>query len=194
MMLALAVLFAAALTSLGRRYPVRRRSIVICAGILILFELWPGVRPLYSAAIPRIYRHVAAAPEGTALLEIPFGIRDGTSNVGNFTARSEFFQTAHGKTLMGGYLSRVSRRRIFELRQTPVLNALALLSEGRSLPLGLEQTLLEQGSTFLQQKNVEFVVIDRARASTSLHDLAIRAFRLEQVDSEGPFELYRPRH
>ena len=71
----------------------------------------------------------------TRVLELPFGVRDGTSSVGNFTARSQFFQTVHHKMLIGGYLSRVSRRRIAELRRYEMLDALITLSEGvRSIP------------------------------------------------------------
>ena len=80
-------------------------------GALLLFELLPSPRPLYSAEIPRIYRYIAEVPGDVRVLELPSGIRDGTQSVGNFTARTQFFQTAHEKRLIGGYLSRVSRRR-----------------------------------------------------------------------------------
>ena len=34
------------------------------------------------------------------------------SSAGNFSARYQYFQTLHGKRLMGGYLSRISKRRV----------------------------------------------------------------------------------
>ena len=37
-----------------------------------------------------------------------------------------------------------------------------------------------------------FVVIDADRASAPLREFAIRALHLEQIESDGPFELYRP--
>ena len=46
------------------------------------------------------------------LLELPFGVRDGITSEGDFSARYQFHQTFHGKQLMGGYLSRVSSRRV----------------------------------------------------------------------------------
>ena len=83
MTLAFAVLLASALTWLGRRYPQRRRMMLAAAGLVLAFELLPAPVTLYSAAVPALYRHVAAAPPGVKLLELPYGIRDGTSSIGN---------------------------------------------------------------------------------------------------------------
>ena len=190
MMLGVAILFAAALAWIGTRYPQRRRLIVSLAGALLLFELLPSPRTLHSAGIPAIYSHIAAAPENVAVLELPFGVRDGTASVGDFSARTQFFQTAHGKPIMGGYLSRVSWQRLDELRRNPVLNALALLSEGRRLTPEQEQRLLEAGERFVTRRRIGFVVVERWRASEELRGLAIKALRLEHVATDGEFELY----
>ena len=131
LMLAVAVLFAAALCWLGNRWPRHRTRLVTIVGALLVFELLPAPRPLYSATIPTVYRHVAAAPDDTRVLDLPSGVRDGTMSVGNFTARSQFFQTAHGKRLIGGYLSRVSKRRVRDIRLDPMMDALIWLGEGR---------------------------------------------------------------
>jgi hypothetical protein len=193
MLLALSVLCAAALVWIGQRYPRHRRRMLTALTVVALFELWPAPRPLYSAAVPNFYRHVAAAPDGSAILELPFGVRDGTSSVGNFTARSQFFQTAHGRTLMGGYLSRIARRRVADLERTPVLYALALLSENRPLPPELASTVRQRAPAFLHEKRVNYVVIDRARSSAALASLAVDALRLDFVEAEGGLELYRVR-
>jgi hypothetical protein len=186
-MLAVAILFASALCWVGRRWPARRRVILWTTAALLAFELLPAPRPLYSAEIPHIYR-----PSDVRLLELPFGIRDGTSSVGNFTARSQFFQTAHGKRLIGGYLSRVSRRRIADLQRDPMLDAIAWLSEGKALDDSRRATLVETGPAFLGRSKIAYVVIDMNRSPAPLRDFAVQAFRLRLVDRAGPLELYRP--
>jgi hypothetical protein len=191
-MLALAVLFGSALYWLGRRWPARRRALLLTCGALLVFELLPAPRPLFSAAVPAIYQHVAAAPADVRVLELPFGVRDGTMSAGNFTARSQFFQTAHGKRLVGGYLSRVSRRRVSEIRSDGMLDALIWLSEGHVLDASRAQTLIEDGPLFVELGNIGFVVVDRARTPGPLRDFALRAFRLQLIDTDGNFELYRP--
>jgi hypothetical protein len=157
-----------------------------------MFEMLPVPLTLHSAAVPRIYEEVAAAPDHLRLLEIPFGVRDGTTSVGNFSARSQFYQTTHGKALIGGYLSRLAWGRLSELRGHPVLNTLTVLSEGGELPPGGEDTFLKRAPGFISQSMIGFVVIDRARASDKLRALAVRGFRLEHLQTDGELELYRP--
>jgi hypothetical protein len=192
LMLALAVLFAVALCWLGNRWPRQRARLVALVGALLVFELLPAPRPLYSATIPTVYRHVAAAPDDTRILELPWGIRDGTMSVGNFTARSQFFQTAHGKRLIGGYLSRVSKRRIRDARLDPMMDALIWLGEGRELDPSRWTALTEAGPAFVERAKIAFVVIDCERTSLANREFAIRAFRLQFVEADRQFELYRP--
>ena len=190
MMLALAVMVAGALTWLGRRYPARRPLILGSVGTLLLFELLPAPITLHSAEVPSLYQHVRRAPRDSKLLELPFGIRDGTSSIGNFTARTQFYQTLHEKAIMGGYLSRLSSRRIEDLRADPVRNALAILSENGRLTEQQESELLARGPAFIKAWNVRHVVIDRAMSSEVLAGMAIKAFRLDHVETNGPLSLY----
>jgi hypothetical protein len=191
-MLAVAILFAAALAWLGERWPNRRRVLLVSVAALLVFELLPVPRTLFSAEIPAIYRHVAAADGDVRLLELPFGMRDGTSSYGNFTALSQYYQTMHGKPLAGGYLSRISKRRVSDARGIEMVAALMTLSEGKPIDATAEARLIQEGPAFARQTRVGFVMIDRTRAPAALCDFAMRALRLQLVDVEGPLELYRP--
>ena len=191
--LGLAVLFAAALVFLGRRYPKQRPRILWGVSALLVFELLPMPIPLYSAAVPAIYERVTAAPADVRLLELPWGVRDGTTSVGDFSARSQFFQTVHGKSLIGGYLSRLAWSRLTELRRHPVLDPLVTLSEGGPLSPDREVRALAAAGDFLRRTNIGFVMVDRSRASGDLVAFARRAFDLEFVAAEGALELYQPR-
>ncbi|MGH9255058.1 MAG: hypothetical protein ACRD3C_10860, partial [Vicinamibacterales bacterium] len=153
-MLALAVLFAMGLCWLAGRWPRRRRALLLATGALLVFELLPAPRPLYSAAVPRIYHHIADAPGDLRVLELPTGVRDGTRSFGNFTARTQYFQTVHGKRLIGGYLSRVSRRRVTDVHRDPMVDALIWLSEGGPLDASRRQSLVEAGPPFVERASV----------------------------------------
>jgi hypothetical protein len=161
--------------------------------LALCFELLPAPRTLYPADIPRIYDRVAAAPAGSRVLELPFGVRDGTSSAGNFTARTQFFQTMHHKRLIGGYLSRVSKRRVSDIRQYAMLDALIILSEGQELTAARTCALKREGPAFIRSADISYVVVDRTRAPDALRDFALDAFDLELVDVAGPLELYRAR-
>ena len=190
--LGVSVLFAGALTHLGDHWPQRRRLLLTCVTVAMLFELLPVPRPLYSASVPAFYARVAQDPADVRLLELPVGLRDGTSSVGNFTARSQFFQTVHGKPLIGGYLSRVSRARIAQLRSDAMLDALLTLSEGGTLDGSREAALVERGPEFIRRARIGYVVIDNERTPPRLRDFAVRALRLHHVAAEDAYDLFVP--
>ena len=187
------MLVAIALTALGKRYPGRRRLLLTATTVAMLFELWPAPRALHSAAIPSIHRRIAADPRDVRVMVLPVGLRDGTSSTGNFSALSQFYQTAHGKRLVGGYLSRISQRRIRENRKMPVMDALLTLSEGKSLTGHQTNRAWAARDRFLERAQLGYVVINRRRASPELRRFAIELLRLDKIGEDGPRELYVPR-
>jgi hypothetical protein len=192
MMLSVAVLFAAALEWFGRTYPKYRRPVLAVVATLLLAELLPAPMTIHSAAIPRFYQQVAAAPADVRVLELPTGVRDGTSSVGNFSARSQYFQTMHGKPLIGGYLSRVADESKSEVRRIDMIDALIVLSEGGTLPAEREASLVVNGPMFVHDANLGFVIVDHKRSSPALIDFAMQSLRLQRVETDGDFELYVP--
>ncbi|HXG89276.1 MAG TPA: hypothetical protein VNJ02_13145 [Vicinamibacterales bacterium] len=190
--LGVAILFAGALAALGRRYPEKRRLIVSLAGVALLLELLPAPRTLYSAEMPRIYDIVAADPQPVRIIELPIGVRDGTFAAGDFSSRYLYYQTRHGKRLIGGYLSRISQKRVREVRSQATVDALLTLSEGRSLTPAQEDRVRAKGPSFIRRSRVGYVVINHARAPQALIDFAADAWNLHEIAREGPMVLYRP--
>jgi hypothetical protein len=191
-MLATAVLFALALTALVRRLPAMRRQILTVVTVALLFELLPAPRALHSAEVPAIYDRIAADARHVRVLELPFGVRSGLSSVGDFSAITQFYQTVHHKRLIGGYLSRVSPKRVAAIRRRPILDALIELSEGRDLPEARITSLQLVAPSFVHGARLGYVIVDRTRASQALVAFAVRALRLEKIDSSGERDLYRP--
>jgi hypothetical protein len=190
--LGVAVLLAGALAALGRRYPARRRAIAVAVGCALAFELAPVPRTLYSARIPSIYEIIAADPRPVRILELPFGVRDGLSSHGNFSARYQYYQTLHHKRLIGGYLSRISRKRIGEVRSQPTLDALMIMSEGGTLDSDHERRVHERAATFISRANVGYVVIQEDRTPPHLIEFVKDAWRLEEIGRDGSTVLYVP--
>jgi hypothetical protein len=128
------------------------------------------------------------------VLNLPFGVRDGASSAGNFSARYQFEQTRHGKPLIGGYLSRVSRRRLAGMTaQYPILGTLIALSEGQPLSPVDAAAFTAAGPSFIAEAEVGYVIIDAAEVTPQLRTLAIDAFALDAVATDGTRTLYRPR-
>jgi len=191
-LMGVAVLFAHALAVLVRHAPHRRRWIIAAAGIAIAFELAPVPRVLYSAEIPAIYDTIAADPRPVHVLELPFGVRDGLSSLGDFSAVTQFYQTRHGKAVIGGYKSRVSGKRKAELADLPVLGALIRLSEGRHLSPGAEARAREAAPTFAERRHLGYVVMHTNWVRPELRRFAIDFLGLRFVASDDGHELYVP--
>jgi hypothetical protein len=190
--MAVAMLFASALTVLGRRYPGRQRHLLWMVGLLLAFELLPAPRVLYSAEIPAIYDIVARDPRRVRLLELPFGIRDGLSSIGDFSASSQFFQTRHEKALIGGYLSRVSQPRKEFYLQHPYVVALIRKSEGHELSSHERATATAAAADFVRSSQLGYVMIDTGRVTPALLKFAVETLRLQQVGEDGSRRLYVP--
>jgi len=189
--LGLAVLFASAMQSIARQSG-RPRLVTTVTAALLMIELCPAPRQLYSAHIPAVYARIAADARPVRIIELPFGIRDGVSSAGNYSARSQYFQTLHGKRLIGGYLSRVSKRSVDEVRSQPTLDALMTLSEGRPLDRAAEVRARERAPRFLSRSNLGYVVIDHERAPEALIAFVVEAWALEELERDGDMVLYRP--
>ena len=191
--LGVSVLMAGGLAAIGTRWPDRRRQIGALAAVLLVFELWPAPRTLYSAAISPIYDTIAADPRPVRVLTLPFGVRDGTWATGNFRPRSLFNQTRHGKALIGGYLSRVSPRRVERMRRDyPTLDALITLSEKAPIGPEVQARLEDRGDQLIGQGNVGYVVIDSRFIPPDRAQLVIDAFKLIEVQRDQHLTLYVP--
>ncbi|MBA3295591.1 MAG: hypothetical protein H0U19_01540 [Acidobacteria bacterium] len=189
-MLGMAVLAAYALRDLRSRTK-RPWIITVAATVVLLFETLPAPRTLHSAAVPSVYRIIAADPRDVRVLDLPFGLRDGLSSYGNATAASQFYQTVHEKPIMGGYLSRLPKNRVARYRARRVMRVLMDLSEGRPVaPARLERAILRARENRVEH-NIGYVVMDSSRCSPELTAFAERAFDLAFVAADGPFRLYR---
>ena len=127
------------------------------------------------------------------VLSLPFGVRDGVWATGNFRPRSQYNQTRHGKALIGGYLSRISRKRVDSMRENyPTLDALIKLSEEKPLDPSVAAVLGERGDRLVTQGNVGYVVIDERFIPPDRARMVIDAFKLREVARDRHLALYIP--
>lgn len=193
--LGLSLLFGFAVSALFRGPGRWRRAAAAALAGVLAFELLPAPRPLFSAAVPEVYRVIAEnGEESGRLLELPTGIRDGTSSAGNFSAGSQFFQTRHNRPLIGGYLSRVSKARKRKHARDPMMRALLTLSEGRELSGKRRDAAFAASPQFLRDSCVKFVLVDKRRAPPGLREFAVDALRLRRTYEDGDYVVLTPLH
>jgi hypothetical protein len=191
-MMGVAVLFAAALIALGRRFPARRRTILIVVSAALILELLPVPRTLHVVKVPDVHRVIAADPAPVRVLELPYGIRDGLSSDGDYSPTAQVFQIVHGKPLLNGYLSRVPPpTRDFHLA-IPLLAVLTELSAGRTPPPDRLKAARATAPAFIREAALGYVIVDTSRSSDPLHRFAVEALGLTRVSVADQYVLYRP--
>jgi hypothetical protein len=190
--LAACVLLASALSSLTDRWPRWRSAILGGAGVAFALALWPWPSVLHPANIPVIYDTVKADPRDVSVLVLPTGVRDGLSSLGDFSALAQYHQTAHGKRLIGGYLSRTSPQRQQAHRDHPVIGALIAVGDRGALDMAQWTAARNAAGAYIADTRLGYVVIDHQRGSPELTRAAVDILRLELVKSAEGYSLYVP--
>ena len=188
-MLGVAVLLAWAVRALRARSSRPWVPPAVVGGLLLL-ELLPAPRQLHNAVVPAFYRTIADDPRDVKVLHLPFGLRDGLSSTGDFSAYAQFLQTFHEKPLVGGYLSRLPRDGVRRYRRVPLFRTLFDLSERRPVEPGQLEKAIEQAHFDRAALQIGYVVVDTTRASPQLLAFARSALDLQWIATEQGQELY----
>lgn len=184
-----AMIFCLMLAEMRKRSR-RPRVLASVAGALLIFELLPAPRQVFPATPPKVIRTIAADPRPLRVLNLPFGVRDGLSSEGNYTALSQFYQTFHEKPLIGGYLSRLPRKRMGEYRRSVTLRALMKMSGGDTLSPEELARAVRRAPRAAARFRIGWVLMDRARTPEHLASFARRAFNLQLIESAEGYDLY----
>ena len=89
-MLGVSMLFAMAVAHLRSRV-ARPRLLVACIAVLLIFELLPSPRPVFSAAVPELHRIIRDDPGPVRVMNLPFGLKDGLSERGAYLGQVPVF-------------------------------------------------------------------------------------------------------
>jgi hypothetical protein len=181
---------AGALAALSTKFPARRGPLLAVVMLAIVAEWLAVPRHLYSAATSPIFQTIAADPRPVRVLDVPLGLRDGLSSLGDASAMSQFRQTVHGKPLVGGYLSRISDRTKELYLSKPVLRAILEFSEGRQPSADTLVAAAATAPAFLEESRIGYAVMDAGRVSPALQQFVASTLGFRRVAQDGAIELW----
>ena len=136
--------------------------------ILVLIELWPGLRPTDLMSVDPFYERLARSSPG-AVLELPRPL----------VARAMFWQTVHGHPILGGYFARYPPAALRNW-SVPIVRQLwegdrdrdgRALAEDRQVG---QRLLIREAPGVLDAYGVRYVILHRNEPDSALLEVALR--------------------
>lgn len=150
--LAFAVLAGYGIAELLKKDFPKKKLFVMLISVLIIFEYMCIPYPISAVEKPEFYQEIAQEEGDFALIEIP-----ATKYYGAGTM-IEYYQTIHGKPIVGGQVARTPQgARDFEMN-TPFINEITYL---KSINDVLTQNTTDIGTSILNHYNIKYIVIHR---------------------------------
>ncbi|OIO90414.1 MAG: hypothetical protein AUK03_13010 [Anaerolineae bacterium CG2_30_64_16] len=172
---------------------------------LLLFEHLAVPLPLSDLRVPALYERVAAEPGDFALLELPLGWRNGARVAGKadiLIMRQLWYQTYHGKRLLGGNTSRNPEFKFQYFSEDPTLARLIALTDAADLPqhTALRAALAADAITAADQArardwaaalNIRYVMVHRDKLPPDTEAALQAVLPVTLVAEQGDLALYQ---
>jgi hypothetical protein len=133
------------------------RLVVPVAGllaVLILLEHLAAPLPTTDARIPEIYSLIAQEPGDFAVLQLPLGWRDSYGTLGSEQTQLQYFQTASGKAMIGGNISRAPAYKMGYFARIPLFKALTGLEMYEDPPAEVDAAARAQAGDLMSLYDV----------------------------------------
>ena len=181
LMLALSILAAQGLSvALRCRTRLAGSAIAVTALALVLAEFAVLPFPLFAAHIPDSYRAIARDPDPVTVLELPISAA---------IPVYQYYQTMHGKPLLGGYLNRLHPWYDDFAESFPTMRLL------KDPPDVLDSAESSDGADFLRFFRVRYVIVHSRiagdRQSRKLAAFVRHAFPLQLMAEDDGTLFYR---
>ncbi len=125
----------------------------------ILFEHLALPFPLSDARIPAVYDQIAAEPGDFSVLQLPLGWRNSFGVFGPEQTLLQYYQSAHGKPMLGGNISRAPAFKMEYFQRIPYFQALAEIQFGRPVPAEVIEAAAAQASDLMYLYDTRYVIL-----------------------------------
>lgn len=188
--LAVAMLAALAATDLRARWRPSGTWLVAIA-FLIVADNVPAPFPLLALNRPAVYETLRDRTEPGVVCELPFGVRDGFGVRGTFDERVLFYQTIHGRPLVGGFAARLPTHVAAAYEADPLIaDLLRLSSAGAAADADREPPSADVVAASLRAYGIRWIVVNRERASSRLLKYVKEVLPLTALAQDGERSLY----
>ncbi len=132
--------------------------LVVATGAL-LFEHLALPAPLSDARVPAVYAQIAADPAPVSVMQFPLGWRNSFGVWGPEQTQLQYFQTAYGKPMLGGNISRAPDFKMDYFKRIPFFQALRNVQTGEVVSEELATAARDQAADLLYLYNTGYVLL-----------------------------------
>lgn len=125
----------------------------------ILFEHLALPFPLSDARIPAVYNQIAAEPGDFSVLQLPLGWRNSFGVFGPEKTLLQYYQSAHGKPMLGGNISRAPAFKMEYFQRIPYFQALTEIQFGRPVAPEVIEAAALQASDLMYLYDTRYVIL-----------------------------------
>ena len=141
-------------------WPRRPRTWIV--GILcglVIFEHLAVPLPLSDARVPTVYSEIAADPRPVSVMHVPLGWRNSFGVFGPERTQLQYYQTVHGKPMLGGNISRAPDFKMDYFTRIPFFQALRDIQFGETVPTETLAAAQAQAKDLIYLYNTGYVLL-----------------------------------
>ncbi len=172
----------------------RKWALAACVAALILLEHLSIPLPLSDMRVPDVYRDIAGEEGDFAVLELPLAWRNGFRVTGTkdpVIMFEQFYQTTHGKRILGGNTSRNPEFKFQYFTEAPVLNTIVALETGHAVEREIWEADKELAPSVMGLLSVRYVILHTEEIPAVLHDYVTYVVDGEEVYNRDGIIAYR---
>ncbi len=130
---------------------------VLCS--LLVFEHLALPIPLSDARVPDVYQTIAADPAPVSVLQVPLGWRNSFGTFGPETTLLQYYQTTHGKPMIGGNISRAPEFKMEYFQRIPFFKVLRDIQSYEEPDPALMEAAHAQATDLMYLYNTGYVLL-----------------------------------
>ncbi|MFO7634153.1 MAG: interleukin-like EMT inducer domain-containing protein, partial [Caldilinea sp.] len=136
-----------------------RPALVALLTIAILFEHLALPLPLSDARVPAVYAEIAAEPDEFSVMQLPLGWRDSFGVFGPEKTLLQYYQSAHGKPMLGGNISRAPDFKMGYFERIPYFKALTEIQFDRPVAPEVIEAAAAQADDLMYLYDTRYVLL-----------------------------------
>ncbi len=133
-------------------------AVAVVVALALLVEHLAVPLPTTDARVPEIYSQIAAEPDDFSLLQLPLGWRNSFGVLGSERTQLQYYQSVHGKAIIGGNISRAPAFQMDYFRRIPLFQALTDLEMYQEVPPEVDAAARAQASALMGLYDVRYFI------------------------------------